>query len=59
MIVLENDASGAQTEAHQKRMMGEIAKLGRLDFGNHRQGDQVSFWMIGNRKGGGRPPLFV
>ncbi|OUS08175.1 nitrate ABC transporter substrate-binding protein [Rhodobacterales bacterium 52_120_T64] len=27
MIVLENDASGAQTEEHQKRMMGEIAKL--------------------------------
>jgi NitT/TauT family transport system substrate-binding protein len=27
MIVLENDASGAQTEKHQKRMMGEIAKL--------------------------------
>ena len=26
-IVLENDASGAQTEHHQKRMMGEIAKL--------------------------------
>jgi NitT/TauT family transport system substrate-binding protein len=26
-IVLENDATGAQTEAHQKRMMGEIAKL--------------------------------
>ncbi|SFD51013.1 NitT/TauT family transport system substrate-binding protein [Sulfitobacter brevis] len=26
-IVLENDASGAQTEEHQKRMMGEIAKL--------------------------------
>jgi len=32
MIVLENDASGAQTEKHQKRMMGEIAKL--LDTGN-------------------------
>jgi NitT/TauT family transport system substrate-binding protein len=36
MIVLENDQTGAQTEAHQKRMMGEIAKLtagsdGRLD----------------------------
>lgn len=37
MIVLDNDASGAQTEAHQKRMMGEIAKLldtkanGKLD----------------------------
>ncbi|THD76470.1 ABC transporter substrate-binding protein [Thalassobius vesicularis] len=27
MIVLDNDASGAQTEAHQKRMMGEVAKL--------------------------------
>ena len=26
-IVLENDATGAQTEAHQKRMMREIAKL--------------------------------
>ncbi len=26
-IVLENDATGAQTEVHQKRMMGEIAKL--------------------------------
>ena len=25
--MLENDASGAQTEKHQKRMMGEIAKL--------------------------------
>ncbi len=35
-IVLENDASGAQTEHHQRRMMGEINKLtegsdGRLD----------------------------
>jgi NitT/TauT family transport system substrate-binding protein len=27
MIVLENDATGAQTEHHQKRMMGEINKL--------------------------------
>ena len=27
MIVLENDETGAQTEGHQKRMMGEIAKL--------------------------------
>ena len=26
-IVLDNDATGAQTEKHQKRMMGEIAKL--------------------------------
>lgn len=27
MIVLDNDETGAQTEGHQKRMMGEIAKL--------------------------------
>ena len=27
LIVLDNDATGAQTEEHQKRMMGEIAKL--------------------------------
>jgi len=27
MIVLANDETGAQTEKHQKRMMGEIAKL--------------------------------
>lgn len=27
MIVLDNDETGAQTEQHQKRMMGEIAKL--------------------------------
>ena len=26
-IVLDNDATGAQTEKHQRRMMGEIAKL--------------------------------
>lgn len=33
-IVLDNDASGAQTEAHQTRMMKEIAKL--LDAGDGR-----------------------
>jgi NitT/TauT family transport system substrate-binding protein len=31
-IVLANDSTGAQTEKHQKRMMGEIAKL--LDTGD-------------------------
>ena len=41
-IVLENDASGAQTEMHQKRMMGEIAKLtagsdGTLDEADYRR----------------------
>ena len=34
MIVLNNDETGAQTEKHQKRMMGEIAKLvGKADKG--------------------------
>jgi len=34
MIVLKNDETGAQTEKHQKRMMGEIAKLvGHSDKG--------------------------
>ncbi len=42
MIVLENDATGAQTEKHQKRMMGEIAKLtagsnGALDEEDYRR----------------------
>ena len=41
-IVLENDASGAQTEKHQKRMMGEIAKLtagsnGALDEADYKR----------------------
>jgi NitT/TauT family transport system substrate-binding protein len=27
MIVLDNDTSGAQTEMHQKRMVGEVGKL--------------------------------
>ena len=42
MIVLENDDTGAQTEAHQKRMMGEVAKLtagsdGTLDPADYEQ----------------------
>ncbi|MGH1354569.1 MAG: ABC transporter substrate-binding protein [Thalassovita sp.] len=40
MIVLDNDASGAQTEEHQMRMMGEVAKLtagsnGSLDVADY------------------------
>ncbi|MFV0514131.1 MAG: ABC transporter substrate-binding protein [Jhaorihella sp.] len=40
MIVLDNDQTGAQTEKHQKRMMGEVAKLtagsnGALDEGDY------------------------
>ena len=39
-IVLENDETGAQTEAHQKFMMGEVAKLtagsnGALDVADY------------------------
>lgn len=40
MIVLDNDETGAQTEAHQKRMMSEVAKLtagsnGALDVADY------------------------
>ena len=37
-IVLDNDASGAQTKQHQKRMMGEIAKL----VGSNAEGPAIS-----------------
>ncbi|OJF97812.1 ABC transporter substrate-binding protein [Pararhizobium antarcticum] len=41
-IVLENDSTGAQTEEHQKRMMGEVAKLtagsnGALDEADYKR----------------------
>jgi NitT/TauT family transport system substrate-binding protein len=41
-IVLENDSTGAQTEAHQKRMMSEVAKLtagsdGALDEADYKR----------------------
>ncbi len=41
-IVLENDSTGAQTEVHQKRMMGEVAKLtagsnGALDEADYKR----------------------
>ncbi|OQP83711.1 nitrate ABC transporter substrate-binding protein [Rhizobium rhizosphaerae] len=41
-IVLENDATGAQTEKHQKRMMSEVAKLtagstGALDEADYKR----------------------
>jgi len=42
MIVLDNDASGAQTEKHQKRMMREVSKLtagsnGALDVADYQR----------------------
>lgn len=39
MIVLENDETGAQTETHQKRMMGEINKLTEGSNGSLVEGD--------------------
>jgi len=41
MIVLENDETGAQTENHQKRMMGEIAKLTEGSNGSLVESDYV------------------
>jgi NitT/TauT family transport system substrate-binding protein len=68
MIVLENDATGAQTEGHQKRMMGEIAKLidtqanGSLDPSRLRpHGRDPALWRLrpGDHEeaGTGSPPL--
>ncbi|MBT8155795.1 ABC transporter substrate-binding protein [Epibacterium ulvae] len=56
-IVLDNDASGAQTEEHQKRMMGEIAKLtagsnGALDVTDYERTVQTLL-------GGGSDPVIT
>ncbi|MDW4547960.1 ABC transporter substrate-binding protein [Defluviimonas sp. D31] len=55
MIVLDNDETGAQTEAHQKRMMGEIAKLtagsnGALDEADYER-------TVATLLGGGSDPV--
>lgn len=57
MIVLENDATGAQTEAHQKRMMREIAKLtagsnGALDPADYQR-------TVDSLLGGGSDPVIT
>lgn len=54
-IVLDNDASGAQTEQHQKRMMGEVAKLtagsnGALDEADYKR-------TVATLLGGGSDPV--
>jgi len=56
-IVLENDASGAQTEAHQKRMMSEVAKLtagsnGALDEADYKR-------TVATLLGGGSDPVIT
>ena len=57
MIVLENDTTGAQTEMHQKRMMGEIAKLtagsnGALDEADYQR-------TVKTLLGGGSDPVIT
>ncbi len=55
MIVLENDQTGAQTENHQKRMMGEVAKLtagsnGALDVADGRAHGRRRCWRAGRTR---------
>jgi len=57
MIVLDNDGTGAQTEKHQVRMMGEINKLtagsnGKLDVGAY---DRT----VATLMGGGSDPVIT
>ncbi len=56
-IVLDNDATGAQTEHHQKQMMGEIAKLtagssGALDPADYERTVEILL-------GGGSDPVIT
>jgi len=56
-IVLDNDASGAQTEKHQKRMMGEIAKL---TAGSNGALDPADFQRtVDSLLGGGSDPVIT
>ncbi|PTV95374.1 NitT/TauT family transport system substrate-binding protein [Rhodobacter aestuarii] len=57
MIVLDNDETGAQTEQHQKRMMGEVAKLtagsnGALDVADYER-------TVATLLGGGSDPVIT
>ena len=56
-IVLDNDASGAQTEAHQQRMMAEIAKL---TAGSNGSLDPADFERtVSTLLGGGSDPVIT
>ena len=56
-IVLDNDASGAQTEKHQKRMMGEVAKL---TAGSNGALDEADFQRtVDSLLGGGSDPVIT
>ena len=58
-IVLDNDASGAQTITHQRRMMGEVARLldtssnGRLDPADYERTVRILL------SAGGDPPVIT
>jgi NitT/TauT family transport system substrate-binding protein len=57
LIILDNDETGAQTEKHQKRMMGEIAKLtagsnGALDPADYER-------TVATLLGGGSDPVIT
>ena len=57
MIVLDNDETGAQTEAHQVRMMGEVAKRtagsnGALDVADYER-------TVATLMGGGSDPVIT
>lgn len=57
MIVLDNDETGAQTETHQKRMMGEIAKL---TAGSNGTLDPADFdRTVATLMGGGSDPVIT
>lgn len=55
MIVLENDETGAQTEGHQKRMMGEVAKLTAGSNGTLDEADYAR--TVATLLGGGSDPV--
>ncbi|NDR55782.1 ABC transporter substrate-binding protein [Aliiruegeria sabulilitoris] len=57
MIVLDNDETGAQTETHQKRMMGEIAKLTAGSNGTLDEADYTR--TVETLLGGGSDPVIT
>jgi NitT/TauT family transport system substrate-binding protein len=57
MIVLDNDTTGAQTEMHQKRMMGEIAKLTKGSNGALDEADYQR--TVKTLLGGGSDPVIT
>jgi NitT/TauT family transport system substrate-binding protein len=57
MIVLENDETGAQTEMHQKRMMGEVAKLTAGSNGALDEADYTR--TVSTLMGGGSDPVIT